>query len=107
MTYTVELFRLSGGKCPFEQWFKTLRSQDTRHRIRQRLIRLEQGQLGDYKPLGDSVYELRLDMASGIRVYFGFSGKTVVLLLSGGDKSTQRRDIVKAKEYWHAYQEAQ
>lgn len=102
-SFVVELYRLTNGKCPFDEWFLSLKQIDIRNRIRQRLIRLELGNLGDYKPLSDGLYELRLDMGGGIRIYFGFTGKTVILLLSGGDKSTQKRDIDKARKYWDDY----
>ena len=55
------------------------------------------------KSLGDGVYELRIDFGPGYRVYYGLDGDVVVLLLSGGDKSTQAKDIKQAKEYWNEY----
>lgn len=69
-------------------------------RIRKRILRIEDGNLGDYKSLGDGVFELRFFFGAGYRVYFGIIGETVVLLLCGGDKSTQNKDIKKAKEIW-------
>ena len=62
------------------------------------------GNLGDYKPLGDGVYELRIKAGPGYRVYFGILGNSVILLLCGGDKGSQDRDILKAKEYWSRYE---
>lgn len=102
--YVVELYRTIAGKCPFQEWFDGLHSVEVRNRIRQRLIRAELGNIGDFKPLGDGLYEMRFNMAGGIRIYFGFTGKTVILLLSGGDKGSQSRDIKKAKIYWGDYQ---
>lgn len=71
-----------------------------RHRIRRRLDRVEIGNYGDYKPLGDGVYELKLHFGSGYRVYFAEYDEIIVILLCGGDKSTQSKDIEIAKTYW-------
>jgi putative addiction module killer protein len=74
-----------------------------RARIRVRLNRLRLGNFGDCKPVGEGVIELRMPIGPGYRVYLGQDGDTLVILLCGGDKQTQVRDIVKAKEYWAAY----
>lgn len=74
-------------------------------RIRARLDRMELGNSGTVKPVGDGVSELKIDYGPGYRVYFAMSGKTVVLLLIGGDKSTQQRDIEMAKIYWKQQKE--
>lgn len=62
------------------------------------------GNLGDYKSVGSGVFELRIDSGPGYRVYFAESETTIVLLLCGGDKSTQDRDILIAKQYWSNFQ---
>lgn len=62
--------------------------------------RVEIGNYGDYKPLGDGVYELKLHFGSGYRVYFAEDGDIIVILLCGGDKSSQSKDIEVAKAYW-------
>ncbi|MEH1872599.1 type II toxin-antitoxin system RelE/ParE family toxin [Nostoc sp.] len=85
------------GINPFSEWFDSLRD------IRARLDRVEAGNLGDCKSVGDGVFELRIDYGSGYRIYFGQQDSTVVILLCGGDKSTQDKDIAKAKEYWEDY----
>lgn len=69
-----------------------------------RLDRIEQGNLEDYRSVGEGIYELRINYGPGYRVYFGQVGSTVVLLLCGGDKSTQEQDIRKAQEYWEDYE---
>lgn len=79
---------------------KSLKDPVTRLRIRRRLDRVELGNFGDYKPLGDGVYELKLAFGSGYRIYFAEDGDTIVILLSGGDKSSQVKDIATAKMYW-------
>ncbi|MEG4090340.1 type II toxin-antitoxin system RelE/ParE family toxin [Microcoleus sp. Pol12B4] len=73
--------------------------------IEQRLDRVRLGNLGNSKSVGEGVCELKIDFGPGYRVYFGQLGSTIVLLLCGGDKSTQEQDIRKAKEYWKEYGE--
>ena len=73
-------------------------------RIRKRLRRIEEtGNLGDYRSLGDGVFEFRLKFGSGYRIYFGTIGDNAIVLLRGGDKSSQFRDIEKAKTDWRAH----
>lgn len=93
------------GKEPFTEWLDSLKDGMTRSKILKRIERLYLGNYGDYKILGDGVYELRLFFGSGYRVYFGKSARTLIILLCGGNKSTQKRDIKKAKEYWRKYNE--
>lgn len=92
------------GVCPFELWVNSLRDRLTVARIEKRLIRLRTGNPGDFKAVGQGVYELRLDFGPGYRIYFAFSGQQVVLLLCGGDKSTQTADIANAITYWEDFQ---
>ena len=73
--------------------------------IRTRLDRVALGNLGDCEPVGEGVSELRIAFGPGYRVYFAQDGDTIVLLLCGGDKSTQVKDIKRAKEYWADYKE--
>ena len=72
-------------------------------RVLARLARVRQGNPGDCKPVGEGVSELRVDYGPGYRVYFGQQGQTLVVLLCGGDKRTQDRDIRLAKLYWHEF----
>ena len=88
---------------PFIEWLENIGDSATEARARQRIRRMELGNLGDHRPVGDSVFELRLHFGSGYRVYFGKVGSTVILLLMGGDKHSQKRDIQKAKYYLHEY----
>ena len=74
-----------------------------RARIQARILRFETGNLGDLKYLDEGVWEARLAFGPGYRVYFGKSGRELVLLLLGGDKGSQTRDIKRAKEYWAKY----
>jgi putative addiction module killer protein len=92
------------GKNPFQQWLRGLRDVRARARIRVRLNRIRLGNFGTAKPVGGGVLELVIPYGPGYRVYLARTGSTVVLLLRGGDKSTQQRDISKAKDYWFDYQ---
>ena len=89
----------------FEKWFGGLKDYRASARIRQRLARLEQGHFGDAKPVGDSVSEMRIDYGPGYRVYFMRSGAVVVVLLCGGHKGSQGRDIEEAKRIAKAWKE--
>lgn len=91
------------GRSPYEEWLDSLRDTRGRDKIDTRLRRIRLGNLGDYRAVGEGVYELRIDYGPGYRVYFGQVGTTIVLLLCGGDKSTQGQDIRKAQEYWRDY----
>jgi putative addiction module killer protein len=89
--------------CPFDDWLDGLRDAKGRARIEIRLDRLEQGNFGDCEPVGEGVFELRMDFGPGYRAYFAEEGPKIVLLLIGGDKSTQTKDIKAAKVYWRQY----
>ena len=94
------------GICPFDKWFETLDST-AQARVDVRLDRVSLGNFGDSKSLGEGIYELRLHFGGGYRVYYGISGKKVILLLMGGAKKTQTKDIKTARRYWKSYQEEQ
>ena len=102
----IQIFRDQNGREPFTEWFESIRDLKIINRIQNRLDRVESGNLGDYHFVGDGVFELRLQFGPGYRIYFGEVDNTIVLLLSGGDKSSQTRDIQRAKAYWQAYKEA-
>jgi putative addiction module killer protein len=81
----------------FARWFAGLRDRRARRRIQARIDRLEIGNPGDVKPVGDGVSEMRIDYGPGYRVYFVQRGRTLIVLLAGGDKGTQERDIAAAR----------
>jgi putative addiction module killer protein len=82
----------------FDMWFERLRDRRAAARVQARIDRAESGNLGDCKPVGDGVSEMRIDYGPGYRVYFLQRGADVVILLVGGGKSTQTKDIERAKE---------
>ena len=82
----------------FANWFKGLRDRRAKARIQARIDRMEIGNFGDVAPVGEGVSELRIHYGPGYRVYFVKRGQVIVVLLSGGDKSSQTSDIKKAKE---------
>ena len=84
-----------------------LKDERAEARILVQLDRLRIGLPGDWKSLGAGLCELRIHEGKGYRVYFGREGKAIVLLLCGGDKPTQRRDIDLARAYWRAYRRGQ
>lgn len=94
------------GRIPFEEWFESLRDVRVIAKIEARLKRVSLGNLGDYKFVGEGVFELRIRTKQGLdyRIYFGQKGVTLILLLCGGDKGTQHQDIEKAKNYWKDYE---
>ena len=92
------------GKVPFLRWFNTL-SNAIADRVTARLRRLVFGNPGDSRHLGEGIHEIRIHFGVGIRFYVGYDGQKIVVLLLGGDKSTQQQDIERAKEYWNDYKE--
>ena len=81
----------------FREWLHKLRDDRARAKIVDRLVRVEGGNFGDVEPVGDGVSELRIDYGPGYRVYFTRRGRVVVVILCGGDKRTQTKDIKRAK----------
>jgi putative addiction module killer protein len=82
----------------FIKWLKNLNDSNARFRIYQRIERLARGNPGDVKPSGEGVSEMRIDYGPGYRVYYKDTGKEIIILLCGGDKTTQSRDIENAKK---------
>ena len=80
----------------YARWFRRLRDREARARIDSRIRRLSLGNPGDLRPVGEGVSEIRVDHGPGYRVYFVRQGKALVVLLAGGDKDSQKRDIRRA-----------
>lgn len=99
-------YQTADGAEPFTEWLRALRDKEGRTRIRARLNRLElNGNPGDYKAVGTNLYELSIDCGPGYRIYCAFAGRQVILLLCGGDKSSQPRDIERAEKFWLDHQQ--
>jgi len=105
-SFDVGFLELKNGKCPFIDWERKL-DKVTRSMIRIRLNRIRLGNLGDSKAISGirGVYELRIHLGPGYRIYFGKEGDRLIILLCGGNKKTQKGDIQRAKEYWRLYRE--
>ena len=99
----LRLYQTAERRRPFEEWLRGLRDIQARARIEARLARIVAGNFGDCAPVGEGVMEVRIGWGPGYRVYFARLGQMVVLLLCGGDKRTQQRDIQHAKEYFDDY----
>ena len=102
-TLEVREYQTTEGKTPLTEWLRGLRDGPTRGRIVARLDRLKAGLLGDWKSVGGGIGELRIDHGPGYRVYYAQEGKTLILLLCGGDKDSQEKDIETAYAYWKDY----
>jgi putative addiction module killer protein len=99
----LQIYVTANGQSPFREWLTSFRDAKARAKIRVRLDRVSLANMGDCHGVGDGVQELRIDHGPGYRVYFGQLGSTIVLLICGGDKSTQTKDIDPAKQYWNDY----
>ena len=99
-------YQTEDGKEPCREWLTSFKDKVTRARIERRLERAAAGNYGDHKFVGEGVYELRLFFGAGYRVYFAEDGNDIILLLHGGDKSSQRqqnKDIKTAQAYLEDY----
>ena len=101
--YKISLYTTDDGKIPFLDWLNSIKDLKIQRRIKLRIDRLIDGNFGDTKLVGDKLYELRLFFGAGYRVYYTIEDNILVILFTGGDKSTQTKDIEKAKEYLQDY----
>ncbi|MCM8813200.1 MAG: type II toxin-antitoxin system RelE/ParE family toxin [Candidatus Omnitrophica bacterium] len=102
MEKKILLYKTQDSKEPFIEWLFSLRDVVTRQRIEMRVERLRYGNYGDHKRF-EGIIELRLNFGKGYRIYCGEDANSVVLLLVGGDKGSQRKDIKTAVAYWEDY----
>lgn len=97
---TLHIYRTEDQGEPFSEWLEALRDDKAIAVIQKRLVRVSLGNLGIYRSVGDGVFEFKIDYGPGYRVYFVQIGEVVLLILCGGDKSSQAKDIERAKQYW-------
>ena len=98
----IRYYVAADGRQPFAEWFAGLEPV-TRAKVAHAVARMEQGNLSNVKPVGGGVLEYRIDFGPGYRVYFGRDGETLVILLTGGSKKRQQRDIEEAHVCWQDY----
>lgn len=97
------MLALEDGTCPFEEWLDGIKDIKTSATIDARLARVEAGALGDHENVGSGVWELKIDLGPGYRIYYAEHDQIIVVLLGGGIKKSQRADIAKARDLWEKY----
>lgn len=97
-------YETEDGRNPFADWFEDLDAKAAA-RVTTALTRLEQGNTSQVKGVGSGVFELKIDFGPGYRVYFGKDGAEIVILLAGGTKKKQQRDILQAHVHWQDYKD--
>lgn len=102
--FKIKHYIAANGQDVLVSWQKKLKDTKAKLAIDRRINRMELGNFGDHKPCRDGVSELRIDSGPGYRIYYAKAGEYLILLLCGGDKSTQDKDITKACEYWKDWQ---
>ena len=102
--YDIQTYRTDDDVEPYVAWLGALPDRQAKARIVVRINRMAGGNLGDVKPVGDGVWEARIDHGPGYRLYYAHAGHRLILLLIGGDKRTQKSDITKAHGYWNHWQ---
>ncbi len=102
--FEIEDYLSPEGFDPYADWLAGLADRQARARVLVRVLRMGAGNFGDHKPLGEGVWELRIDHGPGYRVYYARAGKRLILLLAGGDKRKQQADIATAIERWNDWQ---
>ena len=103
LNFILREYLYENGQSPFDKWLIGLRDLRARARVDTRLNRASLGNLGDFASIGEGVFELRIFYGPGYRVYYSLAGENVMLLLLGGTKGTQKRDIQIAKAYLADY----
>ena len=101
--FIICIYQTTEGKKPFKNWLESIKDKLIISRIHARIARIEYGNFGDSKSVGLGIMELRLAFGSGYRIYYGVSQHKIIILLTGGDKSSQYSDIKTAQKYWNDY----
>jgi putative addiction module killer protein len=99
----IKKLELQNGLVPFDGWFDSLRGLRMQAAADARLTRVRARNFGDCKSVGGGVFELRISFGPGLRVYYGLHGRQIVVLLGGGDKRSQKRDIRRAQQLWQQF----
>ncbi len=99
----VRVFQKSNGRAPFAEWLKDLKDGKARQIIKSRIDRIEQGNFGDFKFIGLGIFETKIHFGPGYRIYFGFDGPVLIIILCAGNKKSQKDDIRTAQNYWADY----
>jgi len=102
--YTIDYYLTEAGRKPFKEWLGGLKDVTARQKVRVRLDRVRLGNLGKNRSVGEGVFELKIDYGPGYRVYYVVEKRTIFLLLMGGEKSSQHKDIARAQAYWQDHQ---
>ncbi|MBP9805763.1 MULTISPECIES: type II toxin-antitoxin system RelE/ParE family toxin [Pseudomonadota] len=102
--YEIRHYLTADGKDIYLDWLKQVRDPIAKVQLVKRVNRVEQGNFGDHKFCRDGVWEMRIDVGAGYRVYYAQAGSRIMLLLCGGDKRTQDADIGRAVRYWQDWQ---
>ena len=105
MVLAIREYVTEDGRSPFRDWLDTL-DVAVKARVQARVLRFEMGNLGDHKSIGGGIWEARMMFGAGYRIYFGKDGNSIIVLLAGGEKSSQSKDISRAKDFWRDYLEA-
>lgn len=103
MNQTVYIYVLPDGKEPLEDWLADLKDKKGRAKVRARINQMRAGNPGNFKMVAPGIMEMKIDFGPGYRIYYGRIGDKIILLLCGGDKTTQSGDIKKATEYLSDY----
>lgn len=101
----IRKLQLESGAVPFNDWYDSLLDKKTRAAVDIRLARVRLGNFGTYRHVGEGVKELKLDLGPGLRIYYGEHEGTTVILLGGGSKRTQQRDIHQAIRLWRQWKQ--
>ena len=104
-TIRVRVLVDDSNNAPFETWYESIADKKVRQAIASRILRVRQGNFGDHHGVGGGVSELRIHLGTGYRIYYGRHGNELVILLGGGSKRGQDKDIEEAISLWERYRD--